>query len=427
MLLLKILVVASLLTFIQEVTGIEEVYPADDNDYSGASSGIYSYVNYSDSSFYHELANLTSNGLVNITTDVVLLSTITLVGLKNVSIIGHDNPTVICDDAGGIHFDSCDNCKFIGITWEKCGTKNHSMPAIKLYNSSDIVIQNCLFRNSATQAIGISETSGYVNINGCKFAFNNHFEGNGTAIHYSSKIKHHSKFRFTISNCNFIHNGASINSSVVYISPSSNKSMEQVYITNSMFKNNQGIPIYISHQSVFASGIILFKGNKVNSGGGIFITNQSSIVFQNSVIKHIDNDAVHNGGALYIQNSNIVFCNCTVIAAHNQARIGGAFYIYYNSNVTFKGNSTISINSNQANIAGGALYSRNNSNILFEGSCAVTIKNNKAIQRPVAYGGAVYIWYNSNVTFEGNSTVTIKNNRAKRMVELFTFHTTLIL
>ena len=412
LLLLKALVVT--LTFIQDVTGIEKVYPATDDDYSGASSGIYPYVNYSDFSFHHELASLTSNGLVNITTDVVLLSTIPLVGLKNVSIIGHDNPTVYCDDAGGIHFDSCNNCKIIGITWEKCGTKNDSMPAIQLYNSSDIVIQNCLFQNSATQAIGLSEMLGSVSINGCKFVFNNHFQGDGTAIHYSSKIKHRSKFQFTISNCEFTHNGASINSSVVYISPSSNKSMEQVYVTNLMFKNNQGIPMYISHQNVFASGIILFKGNKVQSGGGIFITNQSSIIFQNSVMKYISNEAVYKGGALYIQNSDIIFYNCTMTASHNHARIGGAFYIRYNSNVTFEENSTISINNNQADISGGALYIRKNSNVLFEGNCTVTIKNNKVTQLPVAYGGAVYIRYNSNVTFEGNSTVTIMNNQAKQ-------------
>ena len=70
-----IVVITLLLIFMQEVTGIEEVNPATDyNGCSGASSGLSPYANYSDFSFYHELANLTSNGLINISTDNMMLS-----------------------------------------------------------------------------------------------------------------------------------------------------------------------------------------------------------------------------------------------------------------------------------------------------------------------------------------------------------------
>ena len=405
MLLSRILVIVLLLILIQDVTGVE-VESSGEGSTTG--SGQSTFSNDSNCSFHHELANLTSNGLITIMTDVMLLSIVPLVGLENILIIGHDNPTVNCDNTGGIHFDNCHNCTTTGITWEKCGTKNDNMPVMKLYNSSNIIIQNCSFQHSITQAIALSEMLGNVTISGCKFVSNNHSEGNGTAIHYSSKPKHHSKFLLSISNCNFSHNGASINTSIVYISPSSNKSMEQVYLTNSVFLNNQGTPVYVSHQNVVTSGIIVFDGNEVNNGGGIFITNQSSVVFENSEIKFINNKALHDGGALYVQNSDVIFKNNSIVIINsNQARYGGGLYIVDNCDITFDENSTVTIYNNQAYDDGGALGIENNCDVTFEGNSIVTIYNNQA-----TFGGGLVILENSNITFEGNSTVTINNNQA---------------
>ena len=157
--------------------------------------------------FHHELVNLTSNSQMNITTDVMLLSFVSLVGLEDIVIIGYDNPTIKCNNAGGIYLESCNNCTIIGITWENCGTKNDSKPVIELHNSSDIIIQNCTFQHSVTQALVFSEVSGDVTINNCKFAFNNKSAGHGIALYYASTMIHDSKLQFTISNCNFIQNG----------------------------------------------------------------------------------------------------------------------------------------------------------------------------------------------------------------------------
>ena len=432
LLLSRIVVIVLLLIFIQDVTGVEDSsankgYAGDssasDSGQSTFSNGNISstndmssnsscepYMNYYDCSFHYELSNLRSNDLINLRTDVMLLSIIPLVGIENISIMGHDNPTVNCDNAGGLHFDNCHNCTIIGITWEKCG-KNDSIPAIEIHNSSNIIIQNCSFQHSVTRAIGISEMLGNVTINGCKFLFNNDYKGHGTAIHYLSKLNHHSKFQFTISNCNFTHNRASIDKSVVYISPSNNKSMEQVYFTNSIFLSNQGTPIYISHQNVFATGILLFEGNEANSGGGIFITNQSSVVFQKSDIKFVNNKALYDGGALYIENSDIIFNKSIVTANSNQAmRYGGALYIGDNSDVAFEANCTVTINNSQSMRHGGAIFIATNSNVKFAGNTTVTFNKNLA----TGYGGALLTYDNSNVTFEGNSTVTIINNQATR-------------
>ena len=419
MLLSRILVIVSLLIFIQDVKGVEESSGDQDHGSVGSGNGqsiaLRSYcglfTNFSDCalSLDHQLGNLTSNGLINIAADVMLLSIVSLVGLENVSIIGHDNPTVNCDNAGGIYFDNCHNCTITGITWEKCGNKTNSKPSIELYNSSNMIIQNCSFLLSQTQVIVLSEMSGNVSINNCKFVFNNHFEGNGRVIHYLSKIKYHFTFQLImISDCNFTQNGASNDASIIYIGPSSNKSMEQIYFTNNSFLRNQGTPIYISYQNVIISGFMIFKENKVSIGGGMSIANHSSIVFQKMKMKFINNTAVDRGGAFHIQNSNIVFNATTTITFYgNKARLGGALYIQYNSDVTFEGNSTVTISNNQA-YYGGAVFIYYNSNVTFEGNSIVTISNNQANDD----GGALYIYYNSDVTFEGNSVVTISNNQA---------------
>ena len=281
-----------LLIVIKDITGFEKGKSniADEDD-SGANSGSGqsaitnnyncddAYFNYSNCSFYHQLFVLTSNGMINITTDVLLPSIVPLSGLQNITIIGHDNNTVNCDNAGGIHFDHCHNCTIIGIKWEKCGNKNYNKPAIQLYNSSNIIIQNCSFQHSITQSIALSEMSENVTINGCTFAFNNYYEDHGVAIHYLSKIQQHSKLQLTISNCNFTHNGVIDSQSIVYISPSINEITEHIFFTNLVFLNNQGTPIYISHQNVYITGNMLLNGNVGNRSSGIFINNHTKITF----------------------------------------------------------------------------------------------------------------------------------------------------
>ena len=355
----------------------------------------------------HSLDALTSNGVINILKDVMLLSTMRLQDLQNISIIGHNNPIVSCANAGGIHFENCRNCTIMGVTWEKCGTKEGNKPAIKLGHSSDVIIQDCVFQHSAAQALTLTEMSGNVTINGCRFLYNNHYEGHGAAVHYSSKTKHLSEIQLTISNCNFTRNGMGRN--IVWISPSSNKSMEKIIFTNVNLSHNQGTPIYISHQNVFVSGNILIKGNIVDLSGGIFITNHSNVIFLKSDIKFSNNRALDNGGALNIEdNSHVTFeGNSTAVINNNQAKSGGALYIAKSSVAIFKGNSTLQINNNIAT-NGGAVYVEQNSSVTFEGNSRQTIANNRAS----IGGGAFFIFSTSSVAFKGNAAGTISNNRA---------------
>ena len=429
MLLMRISVTFLLFVFILFVEDSEEGDDGqDDNKSNGSSQRLPgtqdgSFANKSSgdncseyqNAFHHELINLTSNSQINITTDVILLSFVSLVGLESIAIIGHDNPTINCNSAGGIYFENCNNCTIVGVTWENCGIKNDGKPVIELHNSSDITIQNSTFQHSVTQVLVFSKVSGNVTIIDCKFAFNKKSVGHGTVLYYESKIENNSKFQFTISDCNFIENGIH-SESIVYISSSNNKSIEQMVFINISFLNNQAVPIYISHQNVHATGSILFKGNLADKSGGIFITNNSNAQFYNSYMKFSNNKALNNGGAFHIQNnSDVTFKgNCTVTMEGNQATSGGGLYVSNNSDVTFEGNSLITINSSIATKYGGGLSVMHNSKVNFTGKCKMIIKNSEAL-----HGGAVYIEDNSDVMFEGNPEAVVNSNLAKRGGAIF--------
>ena len=134
------------------------------------------YKNCSYSSFADLLANITSGDKICITIDMVLSSVIHLTDLKNISIIGYNNPTVQCGYSGGLHFVSCHNVTIEGITWNECGA-NISVglslgTGMYIQTSSAINFRNCTFQKSLGQSIALSEVSGSVNINNCKFTHN---------------------------------------------------------------------------------------------------------------------------------------------------------------------------------------------------------------------------------------------------------------
>ena len=172
------------------------------------------YGNCSCNSLHFALAHLTSNALINITTDVMLSSLIKIFHLENVSVIGHNNPNVNCL-SGGIHFIFCHNCVIQGITWDGCGNEinSHIEPGVKLYNISNVTIQNCSFLHSVGQAVVLSEISGDVNIYNCKFVNNDNYNFHGAAIHYLSINA--KRCVLTIKNCSFTNNSHA--TSLVYI------------------------------------------------------------------------------------------------------------------------------------------------------------------------------------------------------------------
>ena len=304
------------------------------------------YGNCSCPSLYNALANLTSNVLINITTDVVLSSVIPLADLTNITITGHNNPIVNCNNSGGLHFVCCHGCSIKGITWKECGTKDvndngNIDPVIQLHSSSNITIKNCSFKDSLGQVIVLTAVFGNICIDTCNFLSNKQCNSNGAVIFYASSItSNNSQLNFTITNCGFSYNEG--DNSIVYFEQLS-PVFTPVYLHNSKFHNNKGVPIYLRNQELHISGKTEFLHNKAENGGGIVISDHSNVIFhKHATVNFKNNTANNNGGAVFLTNhSSIVFkehlkCDdqsnqtehIIVVFHSNSAKNGGVIYTY---------------------------------------------------------------------------------------------------
>ena len=315
------------------------------------------YGNHPCYSFVDLLANMTDDVTIYITTDMVLSSVVRLTHLKNIAIIGQSNPTVQCGYDGGLHFVYCQNFTIEGITWNGCGANLITTPGIGLYmyNSSNVNFQNCAFQNWFGQSIALSDVSGSVNINNCKFTHNNHYNSHGAAIHYSSNDD--AQLVFMINNCTFEYNeGASI----VYFYHS-DISQKYLSLENSTFINNKGISVYIINQRLYVKGLVLFEENKATDGGGLFVSDHASVVFsESSAVTFSKNVAINEGGAIFVNNQGMISFeqNSIVVFNNNTANGGGAICSKNDSNITIGGNSEITFSNNSAKIGGAVLGMR---------------------------------------------------------------------
>ena len=349
------------------------------------------------------LASLTSNVQIDLSINVTLSSIITLTDLNNISIIGHHNPTINCSNAGGVKFTSCHNCTIEGITWNGCGNKNihvNTTPVIEFYHSTNITIQNCTFQYSIGQAVALSEVSGSVKITHCWFLHNNHYEGNGAAVHLSSLNNLQNQFLFIISNCDFRRNERS--KSIIYIILYGNKP-QLLFLSDTVFSGNQGTPLHLSNNNIYIVGNVIFDNNTAEYGAGIVVSNHSTITFSNnSTVTFNHNTANNSGGAIYLHyfSSAIFEDNCFIIFHNNIAKqyYGGSISLYEGSKVVLTGNSFVQFNKNAARVRGGALYIETNSSFVIEENSSVIFYCNKAES-----GGAVYFTDSSTVLFKGNA------------------------
>ena len=391
------------------------------------------YGNCSCSSLDHALANLTSNVLINITTDVTLSSLVTVSDLENVSIIGHNNPTVNCRNVSEMQFTFSRHLIIQGITWIGCGTDNinHTKPGLSLSHSFNVTIQNCTFQQSVGQAIVLSEMSGDVNINNCKFVNNSHYRGHGAAIHYSSNDTRNSRqVVISISDCNFSYNKM-IN--LIYFENRLFK-YNKITFSNSVFDSNQGTSIYAINCNISLNGKILFLNNTAENGVGIYISDHSTVTFvNNSEVTFIQNSAKFKGGAVFLRNhSSIIFDKNSIVTFIDNCATNGTVYSETRSNVTFKGNCHVTFSNNSAIRHGAAIYSDNshvtftkNSNATFSSNYVYTDDTLRCISVYYAYdhhGGSIYSINFSEITFEGSTTTLFNNNTADYGGAIYSFN-----
>ena len=353
-------------------------------------------------------ANITNNSLITLSDKVRLFSAFNLSNFQNISIIGQNNLTVICVNGGGLQVEFCNNLTIQDMTWIGCKT------ALKIYNSKDVIIKKCSFLYSKRQAIEISDQSGNVNVDYCKFMHNNHYRGHGSAIHYSSNNPSTGELTINISNCDFSYSIGS--KSIIYIK----QPLENILnhsINNSTFQNNQAISIYLSgHQNVNFTGELLFKNNKAEIGTGLYLSNHSTATFgKNSMVNFVNNAADHYGAAIFLDNhSSAVFDKNSIVNFSDNYAINGTIYSKDSSAVLFKVACEVTFNSNKAKQYGAAILSTENSQITFTGNSSVNFTNNiiPNNNQHSQSGGAIFIENYSLITFMGRSITIFSNNTA---------------
>ena len=420
-------------------------------------------------SFDHALANVKSNDVINIKTDSTLSFHNILTGLENVSIIGYNNPTVYCFNTsviiGALQFNSCTNCIIRGITWSGCGgiIDNINYPVLEFYKSSNLIIEDCIFRRSKGRVIASSQMIGDITINHCDFLQNRYLGSHSVAV-IDIGNQGNAQINFIIRNCNFADNAGT--KSIINIDQSNDESLGNISFHNSTFSNNEGPAIYLSHQDLYLYGEFHFKENTAEHGAGMFVTSDSHVYFDkdssvefsqntasnsggaiylsnNSTIllgqtsKFINNQASNNGGAIALHNNSCIDSNFSVLFLNNSAtHSGGAIFINNSCNVTFGQNSTFINNTaydggamalydnciitnkrhskvtlkfegNKASHSGGALYLSMYSKTSFIQNAGVSFDENSADS---SYGGAIFSEISSNVSFKGNSMVAFHNN-----------------
>ena len=366
--------------------------------------------------YCENIEDIPSNVVVIITKNISLSSSIQINNRANISLIGHNNSFIHCENESGLQFISCSDVMVINLTWHKSinnerNTSNNITPQIKLYNSSNVTIDNCSFQQSVGQAVVLSEVSGDVNIKHCKFVNNKYsLREHGAAIHYSSNSTEYSKVHLIISDCHFTDNLGI--ASLIHLEKHYNHSQcESIILQNSKFTNNQGICLYLSNQNLYIKGNVLFENNTAENGTGFIIDDHSKVAFGNaSNVTFVHNSATINGGAIFVSNwSSVVFerGSLAIFTDNKATSSGGTIYSYNYSGILLEENSTVWFGYSNAEF-GGTLYIENNSYITTKGTYKLTITDSKAM-----HGGALYSTQNCNITITENSTIEFCNNEAR--------------
>ena len=313
---------------------------------------------------------------------------------------------------------------------------------------------------SLGQAVVLSEVSGTVHINYCDFLSNKQYEGHGSAIHYSSNDTSTDSLNFMITNCNFLYNEKA--KTVVYFGQSANMyKCLYLYLQNSKFYHNKGVPVYLTNQNLLINGNMEFYGNTAEDGGAIFISNYSRVIIhKTATVNFTNNTANNNGGAIFLSdhssilfkelpysihqqgilsnqgfekpfdnvlfhdnraggfgqdiyshNSNITVGSTTMVTfscKHYRVFNSSAVYITHYSTVIFDEDSSIAYKDFYAYYAdGGAMFVNNSCTVIFKGHSKITFTNNLAYK---GSGGALYVGCYSAIIFKEYSTTTFARN-----------------
>ena len=262
------------INFIPDKIVIVDDYMVDDGSAQNDSSASplttcmqYLSMVYTCPSFQAALEILENNTIINITTNVVLLQSIVhLNQLNNIVIVGQNMTAVECNDSGVLNCSTCSNVTIRGITWNKCGTYReignndfgpvftYHYPGIIFGKCSNIFIQHCIFQNSTSSAVYLSEVSGVISFDCVQFLFNgprnftksvvNNLRNVATGLTVMQPVTIRATIRLIISitRCTFSHNSLAVDtlgySSILLINSNSVSTNLNIFVNKITFISN---------------------------------------------------------------------------------------------------------------------------------------------------------------------------------------------
>ena len=245
------------------------------------------------SSLHDALQSLRDNTLIKITSRSITLNSIVEIrNLNLIKITGNKSSIVMCGNRGGLSCDGCSNVFIENVVWDECGsiTRLGDLPGGVYFSSvANISVTNCTFRNSVVRGLAISSPTGKVTIQNSNFSFNYLLADcsttNGGGMLVTSNLKSYNKeslVEILITNSFFSHNG---------------------YVGNNYSCNitGSGLCVDIDNKFLTLSFILnhsVFKSNKANNGGGVYLnviaSGVNDLVFSNTNFSH------NFGGAIWI-------------------------------------------------------------------------------------------------------------------------------
>ena len=129
-----------------------------------------------------------------------------------------------------------------------------------------------------------------------------------------------------------------------------------INFSNNTGTDGGGIQVIYKNSHLYFTGSTVFYGNKAGLGGAMYLPFGAELTFSgDTLFSH--NTADTNGGAIYSMYNNIIFDrNSVVLFKWNRAENGGAIYLTSSSFLTFNNHVNLSIFYNHATKYGGGIY-----------------------------------------------------------------------
>ena len=328
---------------------------------------------------------------IEIHSNLFLNETVSFESFNGVEIIGINDPSVFCktlNDSGkmnaGLYFKDTKNILMTNLTFEQCGSlQNYSIvedfnyfhSSLHFFNCSNLTLENVIIKDGYGTGAILFNVFGTVIVSHCVFnnntvrspkmysgggglimATNNSSSGN--SVEHSTSTDEYINNRYTIQNCTFSNNHASL--------------LERIYVyihSNGAFQGfgrGGGLAIYLDGKMKQCSVTIMnciFQSNSAYLGGGLFVMFRGDLSYNSVTVE--DSEFITNHAMAFTplsdESNNIERTEIQKLLQKKGGGGGGAGggFLLNKKNHDLVGNSLTFINcrfeSNHADGNGGGL------------------------------------------------------------------------